>query len=76
MGSSLMSSSYSLDIGSGAFIEKLQNDEILIERRIFASQEYTELLLAYVKITRLGVKGLLSNDIHSCIFEFSVHNFR
>jgi len=36
----------------GTFIETLENDEVRIERRLFASQEYTELLLAHVVLTR------------------------
>ncbi|CAF3539667.1 unnamed protein product [Rotaria sp. Silwood1] len=54
---SLSSSLYSLDVASGIFTEKLENDQVRIERRIFASQEYTELLLAHVAITRLTSKG-------------------
>ncbi len=41
----------------GTFTEKLETDEVRIERRLFASQEYTELLLAHVVLTRLGSKG-------------------
>ncbi|CAF1103336.1 unnamed protein product [Rotaria sordida] len=54
---SLSSSLYSLDVASGVFTEKLENAQVRIERRIFASQEYTELLLAHVVITRLTSKG-------------------
>ncbi|CAF4568307.1 unnamed protein product [Rotaria sp. Silwood2] len=41
----------------GTFTEILENDEIRIERRLFASQEYTELLVAHVKLIRLAPKG-------------------
>ncbi|CAF3721880.1 unnamed protein product [Rotaria sordida] len=54
---SLSLSLYSLDVASGVFTEKLENTQVRIERRIFASQEYTELLLAHVVITRLTSKG-------------------
>ena len=63
MGSSLKSSSYSLDVSSGAFIERLENDQVRVERRIFASQEYNELLLAHVTITRLTARGLSIDEI-------------
>ncbi|CAM4848843.1 unnamed protein product, partial [Rotaria magnacalcarata] len=39
------------------FIETLENDEIRIERQLFASQEYVELLIAYVVLTRLKSTG-------------------
>ena len=58
MGPTMKPPSYSLDMGSGTFIEKLENDQVRVERRIFASQEYTELLLAHVTVTRLASKGL------------------
>ena len=55
------------DFHTGTFTEILENDEIRIERRLFASQEYTELLLAHVKLIRLAPKGLtcdlLSNHL-------------
>ncbi|CAF3551942.1 unnamed protein product [Rotaria sordida] len=54
---SLSSLLYSLDVAFGVFTEKLENDQVRIERRIFASQEYIELLLAHVVITRLTSKG-------------------
>jgi hypothetical protein len=41
----------------GIFIETLENNEVRIERRLFASQQYTELLLAHVVLTRLVPKG-------------------
>jgi hypothetical protein len=41
----------------GIFIETLENADVRIERRLFASQEYTELLLAHVTLTRLASKG-------------------
>ncbi len=41
----------------GIFIETLENDEVRIERRLFASQEYTELLLAHVVLIRKGPTG-------------------
>jgi hypothetical protein len=41
----------------GIFIETLTTDEVRIERRLFASQEYTELLLAHVVLTRLKSNG-------------------
>jgi len=41
----------------GIFIETLTTDEVHIERRLFASQEYTELLLAHVVLTRLKSNG-------------------
>ena len=37
----------------------MENDEVRIERCLFASQEYTELLIAHVVLTRLGSKGEL-----------------
>jgi hypothetical protein len=46
-----------LDAFTGIFIETLENDEVRIERRLFASQEYTELLIAHVQLTRLASKG-------------------
>ena len=46
--------SYSLDIESSTFTEKLENDRISIEYVIFVSHEYTELLLDYVMITRIA----------------------
>lgn len=45
----------------GIFIETLENLDVHIERRIFASQEYTELLLSHVVLTR---KGSLGKKIH------------
>jgi hypothetical protein len=41
----------------GIFIETHENDEVRIERRLFASQEYQELLLAHVVLTRKTPKG-------------------
>ncbi len=41
----------------GIFIETLENDEVRIERRLFASQEYTELLLAHVVLIRKAPIG-------------------
>jgi hypothetical protein len=41
----------------GIFIETLENDEVRIERRYFASQEYTELLLAHVVLIRKAPTG-------------------
>ncbi len=41
----------------GLFIERLENAEIRIERRLFASQEYTELLIAYVLLIRKSPIG-------------------
>jgi len=32
----------------GQFIETLENEEVRVERRLFASQEYSELLLVHV----------------------------
>lgn len=43
---------FNLIVFVGVFIETLENDEVRIERRLFASQEYTELLLAHVVLTR------------------------
>ncbi|CAF1126931.1 unnamed protein product [Adineta steineri] len=48
-----VSASYSLDVETGTFTERFDDDIVRIERRIFASQEYTELLLTHVTITRL-----------------------
>ncbi|UJR32210.1 hypothetical protein I4U23_019675 [Adineta vaga] len=48
---------YTLNVSSGTFTETLENDEIRIERCLFASQEYTELLLAHVVLTRLKSTG-------------------
>ncbi|CAF4575481.1 unnamed protein product [Rotaria socialis] len=58
----LSSSAYTLNVSSGkilfrVFTETIENDEIRIERHLFASQEYTELLIAYVVITRLKSTG-------------------
>ncbi|CAF4003319.1 unnamed protein product [Rotaria magnacalcarata] len=50
-------SSFSLNVSSGTFTEILENDEVRIEQRIFASQEYTELLISHVVITRLALNG-------------------
>jgi hypothetical protein len=36
----------------GIFIETLENEEVRVERRLFASQEYSELLVAHVVLTR------------------------
>jgi len=36
----------------GIFIETLENEEVRVERRLFASQEYSELLLVHVVLTR------------------------
>jgi hypothetical protein len=41
----------------GTFIETLENNEVRIERRLFASQEYTELLVAHVVLKRLKSTG-------------------
>jgi hypothetical protein len=41
----------------GIFIEILENDQVRIERRLFASQEYTELLLAHVVLIRKAPTG-------------------
>jgi hypothetical protein len=46
------SSLYTLNVASGIFIETLENDDVRVERRLFASQEYTELLIAHVVLTR------------------------
>jgi hypothetical protein len=51
------SSLYTLNVSSGIFIETLENDEVRIERRHFASQEYTELLLAHVVLIRKAPTG-------------------
>ena len=47
----------------GVFIETLETNEVRIERRFFASQEYTELLLAHVELTRLAPRGWISQAI-------------
>ncbi|CAF3541630.1 unnamed protein product [Rotaria sp. Silwood1] len=52
-----LSSLYTLNVSSGIFIETLENDEVQIERYLLASQEYTELLIAYVVLTRLAPIG-------------------
>ncbi len=41
----------------GIFSEILENEEVRIERRLFASQEYTELLLAHVVLIRKAPTG-------------------
>lgn len=46
----------------GTFTETLETNEIRIERCLFASQEYTELLLSHVVLTRLVSKGQFFND--------------
>ncbi|CAM4963855.1 unnamed protein product [Rotaria socialis] len=51
------SSLYTLNVSSGIFIESLENDEVRIERRFFASQEYTELLVAHVLLIRKAPTG-------------------
>jgi hypothetical protein len=48
---------FNLIIFVGIFIETLENDEVRIERRLFASQEYTELLLAHVVLIRKAPTG-------------------
>ncbi|CAF2684788.1 unnamed protein product [Rotaria sp. Silwood2] len=48
---------FNLMIFLGIFIETLENDEIRIERYLLASQEYTELLITYVTLTRLASTG-------------------
>jgi hypothetical protein len=48
-------------IFEGTFTEILENDEVRIERCLFASQEYTELLITHVILTRLGSTGLILN---------------
>ncbi|CAF4972350.1 unnamed protein product [Rotaria sp. Silwood1] len=57
------SSLYTLNVSSGIFIEILENDEVRIERRFFASQEYTELLLAHVYVT-IGQKIIVPIEVH------------
>ncbi len=44
-------------IFEGTFTEILENDEVRIERCLFASQEYTELFIAHVILTRLRSRG-------------------
>ncbi|CAF1270300.1 unnamed protein product [Adineta steineri] len=51
------SSLYTLNVSSGIFSEILENDKVRIERRLFASQEYTELLLAHVVLIRKAPIG-------------------
>ncbi|CAF4294894.1 unnamed protein product [Rotaria sp. Silwood2] len=51
------SSLYTLNVSSGIFIETHENHEVRIERRIFASQEYTELLVTHVVLIRKTPKG-------------------
>ena len=46
-----------LDIIIGIFIETLENDDVRIERRLFASQDYTELLIAHVILIREAPTG-------------------
>ncbi|CAF4783462.1 unnamed protein product [Rotaria sp. Silwood2] len=41
----------------GIFIETLENHEVRIERRFFASQEYTELLIIHAVLIRKAPKG-------------------
>ncbi|CAF1358035.1 unnamed protein product [Adineta ricciae] len=53
----LTSTLYTLNVSSGTFTETLENDDIRIERSLFASQEYTELLLTHVVLTRLESTG-------------------
>jgi hypothetical protein len=48
---------FSLIIFVGIFIERLENAEVRIERRLFASQEYTELLIAHVVLIRKSPIG-------------------
>jgi len=48
---------FSFIIFVGLFIERLENAEIRIERRLFASQEYTELLIAHVLLIRKSPIG-------------------
>jgi len=48
-------------IFEGTFTEILENDEVRIERCLFASQEYTELLITHVILTQLGSTGLILN---------------
>jgi protein-glucosylgalactosylhydroxylysine glucosidase len=68
LGDTLRSQSYAIDFNSGAFIEKLETNDVRIERRIFASQEYDELLLVHVELTRLGSKGTRdANPRLSCL---------
>ena len=52
----------------GAFTEKLEDNQVRVERRIFASQEYTELLITYVIVTRLGSTGLCKKMINTVLF--------
>ncbi len=39
----------------GIFIETLENGEVRIERHLFVSQEYTELLFAHVVLIRKNI---------------------
>jgi hypothetical protein len=48
---------FNLIILLGIFIETLENAEVRIERRLFASQEYSELLLAHVVLIRKTPTG-------------------
>ncbi|CAF1060401.1 unnamed protein product [Adineta steineri] len=75
------SSTYTLNVSSGVFMETLENDEIRIERRLFASQEYTELLIAHVVLTRLQSKGKkiripidVNEQVTSIDIDFTVTN--
>ncbi len=60
-GKNFLLSHFNFIIILGIFIETLENDEVRIERRLFASQEYTELLLVHVVLTRKSPKGSVFN---------------
>jgi len=54
----------------GLFIEAIENEEVRIERRLFASQEYSELLIAHVILTRknsLGTKIFVRTQVNETV---------
>ncbi|CAF5207064.1 unnamed protein product, partial [Rotaria magnacalcarata] len=70
------SSLYTLNVSSGIFIETLENDEVRVERRFFASQEYTELLVAHVLLIRkapTGQKIVVPVKVHEHITSIDIN---
>ena len=59
----------------GLFIEKLEDDDVRVERRLFASQEYSELLLAHVVLTRktpIGSKIIVPVEVHEQVTSIDI----
>ena len=71
----IFKNNFSFILVVGIFIEKLENEEVRTERRLFASQEYSELLLAHVVFTRktpIGSKIIVRVEVHEQVTSIDI----